>query len=367
MSLSILFEKSLKAQIVNILLSGNSRTAEQIFIELKKKSLSFTKRGVYKALNELLNQKFILKYNANYEISPEWISLLSNDATKAIKSLLERNLIGINVRELKALCDCGKGYAEGFCSICNESICSHCGFEELIHDDCSSTCLSCNYGHQEGICPKCNKPICLKCGKKIWIHEHQFCKKQDKQIEIGILEVDHDCWFANASENENEIVVLNSFSDKQDKINNTHSGILKISKENKSKLINQIQKEKSFKEIKPFHQTDKYSYLRTRALINKSVDEFTKENRSVLLNPILAIGGKEQNLILSPSQKEMKQLSKMLRESGGNARILKAGHFDIRYIKDKEIKRLIEIASKKELMEGIQRVRLVQNMNRLNF
>src|SRR3989344_4935842 len=206
MSLSILFEKSLKAQIVSILLSGNSRTAEQIFIELKKKSSSFTKRGIYKALNELLNQKFILKYNANYEISPEWISLLSNDATKAIKSLLERNLIGINVRELKALCDCGKGYAEGFCSICNESICSN-------------------------------------CGKKIWIHEHQFCKKQDKQIEIGILEVDHDCWFANASENENEIVVLNSFSDKQDKINNTHSGILKISKENKSKLINQIQKE----------------------------------------------------------------------------------------------------------------------------
>ena len=88
---------------------------------------------------------------------------------------------------------------------------------------------------------------------------------------------------------------------------------------------------------------------------------------SLLYEGGFRIGGKEQNLILSPSQKEMKQLSKMLKESGGNARILKAGHFDIRYIKDKEIKRLIEIASKKELMEGIQRVRLVQNMNRLNF
>src|SRR3989344_4342923 len=140
MSLSILFEKSLKAQIVNILLSGNSRTAEQIFIELKKKSLSFTKRGVYKALNELLNQKLILKYNTNYEISQEWLSLLNNDLTKAIKSLLERNLIGITVKELKALCDCGKGYAEGFCYVCNEPICSHCGFAELTHDDCSSTC-----------------------------------------------------------------------------------------------------------------------------------------------------------------------------------------------------------------------------------
>src|SRR3989344_812257 len=367
MSLSILFEKSLKAQIVNILLSGNSRTSEQIFIELKKKSLSFTKRGINKALHELYNQKLIIKYNTNYEISSEWLSLLSNDTTKAIKDLLERNLIGINVKELKALCDCGKGYAEGFCYTCNEPICSHCGFEELIHNDCSSTCLSCKYGHQEDICPKCNKPVCSKCGKKIWIHEHQFCKKQDKQIEVGILEVDHDCWFANASEKENEIVVLNSFSDKQDKINNTHSGILKISKENKSKLINQIQKEKGFKEIKPFHRTDKSYYLRTRALINKSVDEFTKENKSVLLNPILAINGKERNLIISPSQKEMRQLSKMLRESGGKARVLKAGHFDIKKIKDKQIQEFIEIASKKELLEGIQRVRLVQNMNRLNF
>ena len=84
MSLSILFEKSLKAQIVNILLSGNSRTAEQIFIELKKKSFSFTKRGIYKALNELLNQKFILKYNANYEISSEWLDFLNKNSTQTI-------------------------------------------------------------------------------------------------------------------------------------------------------------------------------------------------------------------------------------------------------------------------------------------
>ena len=74
MSLSFVLEKSLKAQIVSILVRGQNRTAKQLFYELKKKGLSVTLRGIYKALDELLKQKVLIKYGTDYEINPEWIS-----------------------------------------------------------------------------------------------------------------------------------------------------------------------------------------------------------------------------------------------------------------------------------------------------
>ena len=79
------------------------------------------------------------------------IKCLGNDANKALRKLLEKNLLGIQVKDLKHPCDCGKEYAEGFCSLCYETICSHCGIRQIKHHNCEISCMNCKCGHSSGI------------------------------------------------------------------------------------------------------------------------------------------------------------------------------------------------------------------------
>ncbi len=79
------------------------------------------------------------------------------------------------------------------------------------------------------------------------------------------------------------------------------------------------------------------------------------------MNPVIAMDSKEQNLILSPSQKEMKALSKGLQEFGGKVRLICSERFnlnEINKIGNKQIKEFIEKVPKRELMEAMQKARI---------
>lgn len=361
--LSLLLEKNLKSQIANILIRGQSRTAKQIVNELKKKGINVTARGVYKSLNELLKKKVIIKYETSYEINPEWISEIGKDSNQALKKMLDKNSLGIHASELKEMCSCNHGYTEGFCELCQWTVCSHCGSKEIRHINCEASCINCQCGHHEGTCVECGKPSCLRCGKEMWVHEHQFCNKKEKKANIGIVEVDHECWFSNLSEKHHEPISLNSFSDEKDRKIGTHSGIIKIEMEDKRRAIRDITKQSTIREARLVHKTDKTYYIRTRASINKSVDEFTKSNSSILLNPIIANDSKEKNLIISPSQKEMRRLAKGLQEFGGKARIITTEDLDMNNldkINNKKISGLLEKVPKKELLNNLQKMRLLK-------
>jgi hypothetical protein len=280
--------------------------------------------------------------------------------------LLDKSLLGVQASELRHLCACNNGYTKGFCVLCEETVCSHCGFKELKHLDCDVSCINCQCGHQEGKCIKCGKPVCLGCGKEVWAHERQFCNKQESTATIGILEVDHECWFSNVSEKHKETIALNNFSDRKDMKFGTHSGILKIEIDNKHKAIGNITKQDIIREAKLVHKAGKNYYIRTRASINKSVDEFTRANSSILLNPVTATDSKEQNLIISPSQKEMRKLSKGLQEFGGKTRVITAEEFSIRKInnvQNAKINFMLEKVPKKELLDNLQKVLVLKTVN----
>ena len=361
---SLLFKKNIKAQITAILIRGDNKTAKQLFQELKKQNIDVTLRSLYKALSFLVEQKIIIKYETNYEINPSWISQFSNDANKALRNLLEKNLLGIDAKHLQYPCACGKANTQGFCQICTELACEHCATEQLQHNLCEANCLNCQSGHAKGTCSKCNKRACLGCAKTLWLHEHIFSEQKNNEMNIAILEVDHQCWFSNTSEKNPEEILLNSFSDKKDYQTNTHSGIVKIETTNK-KIINTINKQEIIKEARLIHKQGNTYYIRTRADINKSVDEFTKNNNSILLNPVIAIDSKEQNLIIAPSSKEMKAMSKGLQEFGGKVKLLSIETFNpnkLNEINNKHINEFLSKVPKKELIDTLQKCKLMHSL-----
>ena len=176
--------------------------------------------------------------------------------------------------------------------------------------------------------------------------------------------MDHQCWFSNTSEKYPEEIILNSFSDKQDVNTNTHSGIVKIHTDDKHKLLSRIINQDIIKEAKLIHKIKDAYYIRTRAYSNKSVDEFTRTNNSILLNPVIARDSKEQNLIIAPSHKEMKAMSKGLQEFGGKVRLICAESFktnQIHKIQNPKIKEFLEKVPMNELLESLQKVRLKES------
>ena len=361
MSLSVLLEKNLKAQIIRILISGTTRTAEQLFAEIKKRGVTCTKRGVYKALSELVQKKVIIKYSTNYEMNAEWIAELGTDANKALRKLLEKNLLGVQVKDLHHQCACNHGVAEGFCSLCYELTCPHCSIKSFKHILCHSTCMNCRYCYSEDVCIRCNEKSCKSCSKELWVHEHSFCNKKNNEANVAILEVDHECWFSNTSERYPEDILLSNFSDRLDKKRGTHSGVIKIEAKDKNKLLGRVLKQGLIREARLIHKTKDAYYVKTRADINKSVDEFTKKNKSELLNPIIARDSKEQNLILSLSQQEMRALSKGLQEFGGKVKLVSLEQFNVNkmdQIKNKKIREFLAKVPKKELLDSLQKVRL---------
>lgn len=134
--------------------------------------------------------------------------------------------------------------------------------------------------------------------------------------------------------------------------------MLKIDIDDKHKIISSLNRQDILKEAKLVHKANKTHYIRTRAAIDKSVDKMTKANQSILLNPIIANDSKEQNLILSPSEKEMKKLSKCLQEFGGKTKIVASEEFSMKQMENSKIQEFIEKVPRKELLDSVQKIRV---------
>lgn len=211
-----------------------------------------------------------------------------------------------------------------------------------------------------GRCENCLKDACLQCSKEVWIHSTSCIKKREKFV-MGILEVDHECWFADLSEKIETPIFLKSFIDKKDPYLGTHSGEIAIKSSDKTRAINNILKHKQIVELKPLY-ANKQIILRTRALFNKSVDEQVRKNKSILLNPIEAHKTKERNLVISPSINEMRNLTRTLNEFG-NCKVVNYEEMDsgrINSPKTKEIKSFVRLVNKKDLDIAMQRMRLIK-------
>jgi hypothetical protein len=104
--------------------------------------------------------------------------------------------------------------------------------------------------------------------------------------------------------------------------------------------------------------------LRTRALFNKSVEDFIRTNKSILLNPVLAYKSKERNLIVSPSYKEIEKLLKGLSKYG-KCKITASEEIEVvnlAFPKSKEIITFIKSVDKKDLENAAQKVRVMRRL-----
>mgnify|MGYP001563444214 FL=1 len=104
--------------------------------------------------------------------------------------------------------------------------------------------------------------------------------------------------------------------------------------------------------------------LRTRNIFNKSVEDFERKNKSILLNPVLAHNAKEENLIISPSYKEIDKLLKGLSKYG-KCKITASEEIEIHNLdsaKSKEIMTFIKSVDKKDLENAVQKVMVMKRL-----
>lgn len=189
-----------------------------------------------------------------------------------------------------------------------------------------------------------------------------FIKKQDKAV-FGILEVDHECWFADLSEKLDNPIRLESFIDERDQILNTHSGRIEIRAIDRKIAINSLLNHKQIVDIKPIYSEQRL-ILRTRALFNKSVDEIVRSNQSILLNPIKAFNTKEQNLIIAPSFQEIKKMVNGLNEVG-SCKIIACEEVELNKlnsINSREICSFLKIIDKTDLEIATQKIRVIKKI-----
>jgi len=228
-----------------------------------------------------------------------------------------------------------------------------------MHYDCSKKCR-----HEESVvgkCENCHKDVCILCAKEVWTHFSENCTKESEKIVLGILEVDHECWFADLSERTEAPIALNSFCDSRDMGLGTHSGQIIIQSADQGMAVGQLLRNRQIVEVKPIY-ADKQVILRTRAIFNKSVDDLVKRNKSILLNPIEANDTKERNLIISPSLKEMRNLVKVLNEFG-NCKLVACEEITANRIDSsgsKEIRNFVKKVNENDLNSAIQKIRLIK-------
>jgi len=143
----------------------------------------------------------------------------------------------------------------------------------------------------------------------------------------------------------------------------THSGSISIDKSDRKVALSHIIKHKQIVEVKPIYANGKL-VLRTRALFNKSVEDFIRTNKSILLNPVLAYKSKERNLIVSPSYKEIEKLLKGLSKYG-KCKITASEEIEVVNLaspKSKEIITFIKSVDKKDLENAAQKVRVMRRL-----
>ena len=315
-------QSDIRNQIIFILSEDFPLTFRKLDNKLKKDyHKSIPDKTLYRLIKLMIDDKILLRKNNEYMINPEWLENLDQFVNGTAKNYINGKTDQKHKQKIygfvKQECSCGKANAEGFCFICNEPVCEECGEKTRLHYSCLDKCNVCSEDSDKfvGKCTNCLKDACISCSKEVWAHFSENClKKPDKAI-FSILEVDHECWFADLSEKIENPIVLNTFVDAQDQILGTHSGRIIIQTANQKQVINHLLNHKQIVDVKPIY-SDEQLVLRTRALFNRSVEEFVRKNKSILLNPIEAKNTKERNLIISPSQKEMSKLMKGLNEVG---------------------------------------------------
>ena len=220
---------------------------------------------------------------------------------------------------------CNGSLPEGFCLLCMNMVCKNCGELVRVHNhNCNTNheCEYCSKNKDTKNCVLCFGECCNHCSKEVWIHHSGHCAalKQvpDKSVVIGLIEVAHQCWFSDLSGKIEGSPELTTFIDDLDRKFNTHSGKLIVELENgeHKKIIERILKSRQIINVKPVWIDNKRMLLRTRALFEKSFEEATHKNDSIILNPVIATDTKEKNIVISPSLKELRKLTGNFKEQG---------------------------------------------------
>ena len=364
----MIFPKSdIRNEIIAVLTDEFPLSVRKISNKLRKDYLkSIPDKTLYRAIASMIEDKILIKDNQEYLINPIWLDNLDKFTEKISKKYINGHTKESDKRKIfsfvKQECSCKKGYADGFCFVCNEPVCSECGEKTRLHYSCNTKCNSCE-DNFVGKCANCQKDACAECSKEVWAHYSENCIKNPDKVVVGILEVDHECWFADLSEKLDNPVILDSFMDEKDPILKTHSGRIIIDSADKDKAIDFLLKHKQITEVKPLF-LDKKIVLRTRALFKKSVDEAVRKNKSILLNPINANDTKERNLIISPSKKEIVKLLRILNQAG-KCRIIDSEEVEMgsfNKIHSKAIMAFINTVDKPDLNSAIQRIRLMKRI-----
>jgi hypothetical protein len=309
----------------------------------------------------MTKEGILIKKDSEYSINSIWLKNFEDFKDKVISKSVEDEMQKLEVVNLaRQECSCGKGFAEGFCYVCNEPVCSNCAEKIRMHYSCSDKCVNCKK-EVIGKCTNCLRNVCSECSKEVWSHFPENCVKNPEKLVVGILEVKHSCWFADLSKKLKNPIMLNSFIDEKDKELGTHSGSISIEKSDKEVALKHIIKHKQIVEVKPIYTKDKL-ILRTRALFNKSVEDFIRKNKSILLNPVLAHKAKEKNLIVSPSYEDIEKLLKGLSKYG-KCKITASEEIEMQKVyspKSKEIIPFIKAVDREDLEKAVQKIRVMK-------
>jgi len=359
----MIFPKSdTRSQIISVLSEEFPLSFRKISNRVKYDHL-ITDKEIYRVLLLMKREGVLQREDNEYSINPKWLENLENFKQKVAKNYIESPIEHKKKSKFfsiaKHKCSCGKGNAEGFCYICDEPVCSACAEKTRLHYSCSDKCE--HKKGSKGVCVNCQEDACAFCSKEVWTHYPENCIKKPETIVLGILEVDHECWFADLSEKTETPIVLDSFMDATDFSMGTHSGRVIIPNSFQKTAIQQLQKNKQIVEVKPIF-VDKQVILRTRALFNKSFDEFVRMNKSVLLNPIEANNTKERNLIISPSFKEIRSVANGIKEFG-NCRIIACEEISTKELyrpESKEISSFIKKVNEEDLNSAVQTIKLMK-------
>lgn len=361
----MIFQKSdLRSKIISILSEDFPLSFRKINNLLRnKQAITISDNAIYRIIASMIKEKILVRKDREYSINSGWLNNIDKFKDKVVSKSIKDNMQKLELVNLaKQECSCEKGSAEGFCYICNEPVCSQCGEKTRMHYSCSAKCKNCEK-ESRGKCVSCLRDTCSECSKEVWAHHPDNCIKNPDKIIVGILEVTHKCWFADLSGKLKNPIMLNSFIDEKDKELGTHSGSISIEKSDKEVALSHIIKHKQIVEVKPIYINGEL-ILRTRALFNKSVEDFIRTNKSILLNPVLAYKSKERNLIVSPSYKDVEKLLKGLSKYG-KCKITASEEIEVQnlaYPKSKEIINFIKSVDKKDLENAAQKVRVMRRL-----
>lgn len=385
LDLPLFKSKKTKDLVIQALVREHPLTVRQLFYFLKNNySHSITYNGVYRVVDGLLKSKVLAKKGNEYFLSLDFLDQISLINEKVRESYLKKRLFDANYasklgelhkkKQLQSCTSCNNALPEGFCLLCFEMVCKGCGELVRIHNhSCNQhNCVYCNKLKDMGNCVKCFGEACNHCSKEVWVHSSGYCEKikkmPSKTVVIGMVEVDHQCWFSNLSGKADFNPELTTFIDDMDRKYKTHSGkvVIDIANKNYKKIIEKIYRQKEIIKVKPVFVDKKKVVLRTRALFENSFEESTHRNDSVILNPIIANNTKEKNIVVASSRTEMQKLVNKFREQG-NCRLKFCQEISLSKLRDFDFSKLLgedyTYTNKKDLDDALRKFQLMYRIN----